>query len=90
MTFTSLHPPIRVCGVETDTASLLSGGVSCQPDWFPKKEIPVGWLLFSKCTVAGIQAFEQILFVCFGKNGIILSLLHKNHRDLEFTTDHRS
>lgn len=75
----SLHPPIRICGFKTNTVCLLSGIVSCQPDWFPRKAVSVGWLLFNKCTVPIIQAFAWIPFACYGKNWIIFSLLNKNH-----------
>lgn len=82
-----LRPPIRVCGFKTNAVSLLSRGFSCQSDWFPRKQVFVDWLLFSKHMVAIIQAFEQIPSACYGKKGIILSLLNKNHCVLEFITD---
>lgn len=86
MSFAFLDPPVRVCVFKTDTANLLSGEISPRPNYFPRKEVPVGWLLFSKCTVAIIQYFEHIIFVCCGRKWNY-SLLHKNHNDLEFTTD---
>lgn len=69
----SLHPPIRVCSFKTNTVCLLSGRVSCQPDWFPRKEVPVGWLLLNKCIVSIIQAFAQIPFACYRKNVVVWS-----------------
>lgn len=87
VTFESLYAPARVSCFHTDTASHWWGRVSCQSDWFPRKEVPVGYLLFNKCTLVVIQAFEQIMFYFYGKKNELFSLLHKNHHDLEFTTD---
>lgn len=81
-----LHPPIGACAFKTNTVSLLSGRVSCQWDWFPRKEVSVSWLLFNKCTVSIIQAFEQIPFA-YRKNPELFSLLSKINQVLEFITD---
>lgn len=79
VTFESLYAPARVSCFHTDTASHRWGRVSCQPDWFPRKEVPVGYLLFNKCTLVVIQALEQIMFYFYGKiKWIILSVTQKS------------
>lgn len=79
VTFESLYAPARVSCFHTDAASHQWGRVSCQPDWFRRKEVPVGYLLFNKCTLVVIQALEQIMFYFYGKiKWIILSVTRKS------------